>query len=311
VPRRLFSSAPGEPQRHEQLNGKLIRGPAPDRPRHEICGPHGRSFKRNRVQQPGTARRQAPDRASPPRPRMLGASLTKGSTMNHWIVIADAAGARIFSMSAHERPLVLVRSLENADGRLRTQDLTTDAGGRVSKAGAPGTRSAMGPKTTAHDEAAAQFAHALVGLLQEEGPRARSRRSGSSRRRTSSGRCGRCWASSWSSTCAGRSTATWSTWPTTTCGHTCTSCSRQACSTEGPSVGAESRVAAVDRRRPLTRRSGELPSCGGAPGRQPVVSIRWLEVIRHSTAQFDDDGVRATVGRGEAWRITAEWALGN
>jgi protein required for attachment to host cells len=98
---------------------------------------------------------------------MLGASLTKGSTMNHWIVIADAAGARIFSMSAHERPLVLVRSLENADGRLRTQDLTTDAGGRVSKAGAPGTRSAMGPKTTAHDEAAAQFAHALVGLLQE------------------------------------------------------------------------------------------------------------------------------------------------
>ncbi|HTW94372.1 MAG TPA: host attachment protein [Tepidisphaeraceae bacterium] len=91
--------------------------------------------------------------------------------MAHWIVIADASGARIFSLAGATKPLELVREIGNPQGRLRTHDLVTDQPGRVNKAGSPGTRSAAEPRTSAHEESAEEFARRLARFLGEEGER--------------------------------------------------------------------------------------------------------------------------------------------
>ena len=88
--------------------------------------------------------------------------------MSLGILVADASGARIFAMRGRSEPLDLVRELQNPQGRSRTQELTSDQPGRVSKAGAPGTRSAMAPHTTAHDEAAEEFAREVAEVLRHQ-----------------------------------------------------------------------------------------------------------------------------------------------
>lgn len=88
--------------------------------------------------------------------------------MTHWILIADASGARIFLASALNQPLELIRAYGNPEGRLRSQQLTTDGPGRISKSGAPGTRSATAPQTSAHDESAENFARKLASRLKSE-----------------------------------------------------------------------------------------------------------------------------------------------
>jgi protein required for attachment to host cells len=88
--------------------------------------------------------------------------------MTHWILIADASGARIVFSQSVRAPLTLVREFNNPRGRQRSQDLDTDIPGRVSKAGAPGTRAAMQPQTTTHEEAAIQFARELAVTLKKE-----------------------------------------------------------------------------------------------------------------------------------------------
>jgi len=88
--------------------------------------------------------------------------------MTHWILIADASGARAVSLLTPQTPLVLVREFSNPRGRQRTQELDSDVPGRVAKAGAHGTRSAMQPHTTTHDEAAIQFARELAAMLRKE-----------------------------------------------------------------------------------------------------------------------------------------------
>src|SRR5258708_2688932 len=98
---------------------------------------------------------------------MLHALTRKESPMKHWIVVADASGARVFSIAGRNKPLELVREFYNPDGRLRTQDLVSDESGRYSKNGAPGTRSAMQPRTSAHDDAADVFVRELANYLRE------------------------------------------------------------------------------------------------------------------------------------------------
>src|SRR5258706_12493141 len=87
--------------------------------------------------------------------------------MTHWILIADASGARIFSTTGRSEPLKLVRAIPNPQGRSRNQELVSDEPGRLRKSGTAGTRSAMDPRTTAHDEAAIHFAHDLATSLRE------------------------------------------------------------------------------------------------------------------------------------------------
>ena len=89
--------------------------------------------------------------------------------MRYWILIADAASARVFSTSALNAPLQLERHMANPDGRARTQDLVTDQPGRYRKGGAP--KSAMDPRTTAHEEAAEDFARHLAEMLGQEAGR--------------------------------------------------------------------------------------------------------------------------------------------
>jgi protein required for attachment to host cells len=85
--------------------------------------------------------------------------------MTHWILIADAADARIFSIAGRVEPLHLVREITNKDGRLRTQNLVSDEPGRTASPGAAGTRSAMDPKTNAHEDAANTFVRKLADQL--------------------------------------------------------------------------------------------------------------------------------------------------
>ena len=88
--------------------------------------------------------------------------------MKHWILIADASGARAVAFSAPHTPPSLEAEFPNPRGRLRTQELDADLPGRISKAGAPGTRSAVQQHLTAHDEAAIQFARDLASTLRRE-----------------------------------------------------------------------------------------------------------------------------------------------
>jgi len=88
--------------------------------------------------------------------------------MTHWILIADASGARAVASLAPQTPLTLVREFANPRGRQRNQERDSDLPGRVSKSGTPGTRSAMQPHTTAHDEAAFEFARDLATTLRKE-----------------------------------------------------------------------------------------------------------------------------------------------
>ena len=84
---------------------------------------------------------------------------------SHWILVGDASGARIFSIAGRNKPLQLVKEFSNADGRKLTQDLVSDEPGRMSKGGTPGMKSAMDPRTTAHEAAAQTFAKQLADYL--------------------------------------------------------------------------------------------------------------------------------------------------
>ncbi len=55
--------------------------------------------------------------------------------MRFWIVIADAARARIFSSTGHREPLLLVQELINPHGREKPQDIVTDDPGKYAKGG--------------------------------------------------------------------------------------------------------------------------------------------------------------------------------
>ena len=85
--------------------------------------------------------------------------------MTHWILIADAADAKIYAIKGRNQPLSLVQEVRNAAGRARTQELVTDEPGRGMHPGAPGMRSAMEPQTTAHDDARNRFVRELSQLL--------------------------------------------------------------------------------------------------------------------------------------------------
>jgi protein required for attachment to host cells len=63
--------------------------------------------------------------------------------MAYWILVADAARAKLFSMLRHDVPASVIWEKENPAGRAKAHDLFTDAPGRYSKGGKGGMLSAM------------------------------------------------------------------------------------------------------------------------------------------------------------------------
>jgi protein required for attachment to host cells len=82
-----------------------------------------------------------------------------------WIVIADAARARIFSTSGWRKPLHLEQAMDNPLGRARPQDLVTDDPGRHLNGMKSGQRSTWAPANAPDVVEEQRFAHRLGELL--------------------------------------------------------------------------------------------------------------------------------------------------
>jgi protein required for attachment to host cells len=81
----------------------------------------------------------------------------------HWVLVADASQARVLESVGAE--LSVVRELDNAAGRARSQDLVSDEPGRIDKGGR-GILSAMDPRTSPHEQQTILFANRLAKLLE-------------------------------------------------------------------------------------------------------------------------------------------------
>ena len=82
--------------------------------------------------------------------------------LKHWVIVADASQARVMEMRGSE--LTVVRELDNAAGRARSQNLVSDQAGRTNKSGRR-IRSAMDPPTSPHEKQVNLFASRLAKLL--------------------------------------------------------------------------------------------------------------------------------------------------
>jgi protein required for attachment to host cells len=85
--------------------------------------------------------------------------------MNTWMVVADAAGARVFDFDRGE--MRLVRDEANAKGRARAQDLAEDRPGRLLKGRGRNIRSSMEPRTSPHDVEEQHFAQRIGQMLDD------------------------------------------------------------------------------------------------------------------------------------------------
>ena len=83
-----------------------------------------------------------------------------------WIVIADAARARIFSTSGWRKPLHLEQAMDNPLGRAKPQEIVTDDPGRRSNGMKSGQRSTWAPANAPDVVEERRFAHRLGGMLQ-------------------------------------------------------------------------------------------------------------------------------------------------
>lgn len=84
-----------------------------------------------------------------------------------WILVADAARAKVFGTDLPPDAWQLQRYIENRPGRARPQELLSDKPGRYSKGGKRGVRSAMEYRTPVHVVEEERFAKELSGMLQK------------------------------------------------------------------------------------------------------------------------------------------------
>lgn len=84
---------------------------------------------------------------------------------SHWILIANAARARLMKQDEEGGPLVLVQSFEHAASRLHTSQLGDDAAGRQGADRSFGA-AAFQPRTDAHEKEELRFATALADELE-------------------------------------------------------------------------------------------------------------------------------------------------
>ena len=66
--------------------------------------------------------------------------------MKYWLLVADAAQARVFTSQPHLKSLQLLREIKNPKGRARPQQIVADEPGRFAKSGQRSIRSAMEPR---------------------------------------------------------------------------------------------------------------------------------------------------------------------
>lgn len=87
--------------------------------------------------------------------------------MKAWILVADAASARIFEVTGFRKPLRLLESFAHPESRAKTSELVSDDRGRVEKGIGRGIHSAMEAPTPAHKVEAERFARQVAQALAE------------------------------------------------------------------------------------------------------------------------------------------------
>lgn len=81
----------------------------------------------------------------------------------HWVVVADASRARVFSAGATLERFTLEHELDHPEGRMRTTELMSDNQGRSRGSGGPS--SSQAPHTDPHESAAHRFARTVAELI--------------------------------------------------------------------------------------------------------------------------------------------------
>lgn len=84
----------------------------------------------------------------------------------HWILIANAARARLLQQDGEGGPLVLVQSFEHRASRLRTSELADDQAGRERTDSRFGAVAYL-PRLDAHEKEELRFAHELADELEQ------------------------------------------------------------------------------------------------------------------------------------------------
>lgn len=89
-----------------------------------------------------------------------------------WVLIGDAARARLFEAADQGQKWNLIREFEHPQSRFANHDLVTDRPGRTQQSGGSngqtaGGRSAMEPPTDPKTEEHILFAHELAGELEK------------------------------------------------------------------------------------------------------------------------------------------------
>src|SRR5262245_6260097 len=85
--------------------------------------------------------------------------------MKYWLLVADATQARVYSSRPHLKELRLEREINNPRGRARSQELVSDSPGRYAERGRSSVRSAMEPRTNAHEVEEQRFVHQIAELF--------------------------------------------------------------------------------------------------------------------------------------------------
>lgn len=84
---------------------------------------------------------------------------------NTWMIVADAAGARLFEVDRGE--IRLIQEKPNPKGRARAQEIVTDRPGRVLKGRGRNVLSSMEPRTPPHEVEERRFAQQLGEMLDD------------------------------------------------------------------------------------------------------------------------------------------------
>src|SRR3981189_878029 len=85
--------------------------------------------------------------------------------MRTWILLADAASARLYVSGERPGDWTLLRQLEHAESRMRPSELLSDKPGRVKQS--TGSRAALEPPTPRKKVEAERFARELAQVLDE------------------------------------------------------------------------------------------------------------------------------------------------
>lgn len=86
--------------------------------------------------------------------------------MIYWLIVADAAHARVISTEGPHKPLHVEREMANPAGRAHVHDLVSDQAGRYAKGGRRGIKSALEPRTSPHEMEEKRLAHGLAEFLE-------------------------------------------------------------------------------------------------------------------------------------------------